>query len=330
MLKTLKKFFDKNKPYKIAKTLEYGFLSVGDGHKVYYETAGNKKGVPVVILHGGPGGSLSENKRKFYNPKKYYIIQIDQRGCGKSEPSLCLENNTTGHLIEDMEKLRTHLGIDKWVVAGGSWGSTLALAYSVKFKQNVLALLLNSIFLNTKEEMSAVYKPTGPASFIYPEQYELFIDPLNKTEAKDPLKAYIKKVNKAEGLEKEFLLRNFIRWECLLLGLNPNITSLDEFINSEDFDSALSAMELYYFENGCFLDSEKLVEDLQALSNIPTYMVHGRYDFLCNAKFADLAHKQIEGSKLVFTFDGHSIKSENGVKQMVSFANHILTVLEGK
>ena len=136
--------------------------------KYIMKQAGNKNGVPVVILHGGPGGSLSENKRKFYNPKKYYIIQFDQRGCGKSEPSLCLENNTTDHLIEDMEKLRTHLGIDKWVVAGGSWGSTLALAYSVKFKQNVLALLLNSIFLNTKEEMSAVYKPDRSCKFYLP------------------------------------------------------------------------------------------------------------------------------------------------------------------
>jgi len=330
MLKFIKNLFSKNKPYKIAKTLEYGFLSVGDGHKIYYEIAGNRKGIPVVILHGGPGGSIGYSKRAWYNPKEYCIIQFDQRGCGKSTPRLSLENNTTTALIEDMEKLRKHLNVDKWVVAGGSWGSTLALAYAVKNSENVLGLFLNSVFLASKEEMDVVYKNTGPASYIYPDQYLKFIDPLNQEERKDPLKAYIKKTNKAKGLEKEFLLRNFVRWECLLLGLNPDFVSLDRFINGEDFDAGLAELELHYFANGCFMDSEKLLDDLKILKGIPAYIIQGRYDFLCNPKFAYKLHQFLVGSKLVFTFDGHSIKSYAAKQQAVAFSNEFLQIIKGE
>lgn len=330
MMNLLKSLFNKNKPYKIAKTLEYGFLNVGNGHKIYYEISGNKNGTPVVNLHGGPGGSLSLNKRKWFNPKKYYIIQFDQRGCGKSEPVMCLDHNTTQHLIDDMEALRKHLNIDRWVVTGGSWGSTLALAYAAKFKSNILALMINSVFLATVEELEAAYSNKGPASYIFADEYAKFLSPLTNTQAKKPLKSYLELIETAQGLEKEFLLRTFLRWECLLLGLNPDIANLDKFVNSEEFDTNLAAMELFYMANNFYLDDKELVSQLDSLSDIPTYIAHGRYDLLCSAKFAQLVHDKIAKSKLVFTFDGHSIKSKQGLEQIVGFTNQILKDLEDK
>jgi proline iminopeptidase len=326
MLNFFKKLFDKNKPYKIAKTLECGFLTVSNNHKLYYELSGNRLGIPVVILHGGPGGDLSHNKRTLFDPSRYFIIQYDQRGCGKSLPSLEVEDNTTDHLIEDLEKLRDYLKVDNWVVSGSSWGSTLALAYAIKHKKRVSALLLNGIFLASKAEMDAVYSSKGPAAALYPDQFEKFIEPLTKTQAKNPLKSYIEKIDASEGEQRENLLKSFIRWEFLLCSLKPDFASLDEFIASEEFNTNLAALELHYFRNNCFVDSQELLEGAKDLK-MPVFITQGRYDLVCNPTAAYQLHKAIKQSKLVFTFDAHSIKSFEGKRQLIKYSNQLLDLL---
>ena len=326
MLSTLKKLFDKNKPYKIAKTLECGFLTVSNKHKLYYELSGNRLGVPVVILHGGPGGNLSHNKRALFDPKRYFIIQFDQRGCGNSIPTLEVDENTTQHLVQDLEKLRKYLKVDKWVVSGSSWGTTLALAYATAHKSKVSALLLNGVFLASKEEMDSVYTAKGPAANLYPDQFAKFIEPLSKTEAKNPLAAYIAKVDKTEGQQREDLLKSFMRWEFLLCSLTPDLESLDKFIASEEFDTNLAALELHYFRNNCFIDADDLLEQAKGLK-MPVLITQGRYDLVCNPKTAYKLHNAIAKSELVFAFDAHSIKSYEGQKQLVKNSNQLLELL---
>lgn len=319
-----KELFNKNKPYKIAETLECGFLNVDETHTIYYETAGNPNGVPVVVLHGGPGVGLSHGKRAYYNPKKYYMIHFDQRGCGKSTPALELKDNNTTALIADMEMLRTKLNIKKWVVAGGSWGSTLALVYSLMHKDKVLGLMLSGLFLASKQETEGAYSPKGVPAQMYPDQYAKFIEPLTKTEAKNPLKAYIAKIDKAEGIEKQLLLRTFVRWEWLLCVMNPNLDFIDAEVASEDFDLTIISLEMHYFKEDHFIDSKEMQKNLSYLSDVPVYMVQGRYDLICNPTIAYKVQSQIENSKLVFTTDGHSLKSKQAKQQLVEFSNELL------
>jgi proline iminopeptidase len=314
----------KNKPYKIAKTLECGFLNTNSIHKIYYETSGNPKGLPVVILHGGPGGSLSANKRKYYNPKKYYIIQFDQRGCGKSTPYAQVLENNTNALIEDMELLRKKLSIKKWVVAGSSWGSTLALAYSLVHKNKVLGLIINGVFVASKEELDSVYSPKVVVASMYPDEFLDFIKPLNKTESKNPLKSYLAKIENAQYDEEKIpLLKSFCKFNWLLCSMNPNM----EFINKEISENQniidTSKIEIHYCANDYFIDSQEMLKSLYYLSDIPTYIVQGRYDLMCNPKTAMAVSQQIEDSKLVFTIDGHSIASNKGQKQFVAFTNEL-------
>lgn len=320
----IRNLFFKNKPYKIAETLECGFLNVANNHSIYYETAGNPNGVPVVILHGGPGVGMSNSKRKYYNPEKYYMIHFDQRGCGKSLPSFGLEDNNTMALINDMEDLRKHLKIKKWVVAGGSWGSTLALAYSLTHKNRVHGLVLNGLFLASKKEYEETYNDKGVASKLYPEQYSKFIEPLTKTESKNPLKAYISKIKKVNGIEQQYLLRQFARWSWLQCMMQPDLDFIDSEISSEKFDSAMTVLEMHYLENDFFIDSDEMLNSLPYLSGIPVYMVQGRYDIVCPPTAAHKVYQQIKGSKLVFTFDGHSISSKQGKEQFVIFTNELL------
>lgn len=326
MLNFFKKLFDKNKPYKIAKTLECGFLTVSNNHKLYYELSGNRLGIPVVILHGGPGGDLSHNKRSLFDPTRYFIIQYDQRGCGNSIPALEVDENTTQHLIKDLEKLREYLKVDKWVVSGSSWGTTLALAYAVEYKKRVSALLLNGVFMASKEEMNSVYTNKGPAAALYPDQFAKFIAPLTKTQAKNPLKSYIEKIDNTEGKQREDLLKNFMRWEFLLCSLKPDLASLDEFIAGEDFNTNLAALELHYFRNNCFIDADELLKKAKELK-MPVLITQGRYDLVCNPTTAYKLHNAIKQSELVFTFDAHSIKSYEGKKQLVKYSNQLLELL---
>lgn len=323
-----KKLFSKNKPYKIAETLECGFLNVDEKHKVYYETAGNPAGIPVVVLHGGPGGELSHSKRQYLNPKKYYIIQFDQRGCGQSTPKLGLKNNNTEALLTDIEKLRTHLCIKKWVVFGASWGSTLAIAYAMMCKDKTLGLLLNGLFLTSKQELDRVFSPKGVAAQIFPDQFVKFTAPLTKTEAKNPLKSYIAKLEKVEGIEKQLLLRSYSLWTWTLCMLNSDLKFIDEEVARDDFDTSSAEFELYYAANNFFIDSDELAKNLNYLSDIPVYMVQGRYDLLTNPITAYNISKEIENSKLVFTLDGHVIIK--GMQEIINSADEMLITLEDK
>lgn len=322
------RLFNKNRPYKIVQAYECGLLSVGDGHEMYYELSGNKNGIPVVVIHGGPGAGMSASKRKFFNPKKYHIINYDQRGCGKSTPNLSLNNNTTDYLVEDLDKLRKHLNIDKWVVCGGSWGSTLALSYAVKFKEFVSAIMINGVFLGSNDELEGTYAKGGIPALVYPEYYNTFISVLKGKDKGSILQSYISLIeNEEDKARKEFLLKNYLRWELLLCTINPSIKAIDNFIESEDFTTDIATLELYYFKNNMFMDSEQLLESLFLLSEIPTYITQGRYDMLCQPATAYEVHRRIRGSKLTITFDGHSIKSKTGIEKQVQTANEILEIL---
>lgn len=326
MFNLVKELFNKNKPYKIAKTLECGFLSVSDNHKIYYELSGNRLGLPVVILHGGPGGDLSHNKRSLFDPTKYFIIQYDQRGAGKSLPSLDVKNNTTDHLIQDLEYLRKYLNIESWVVSGSSWGTTLALSYALECQSKVKALLINGVFLASDDEMDAVYSINSPAAALYPDQFIKFLEPLSEKERLTPLRSYINKIEKSEGYDKQILLKSFIRWEFLLCSFKQDFDGLDSFINSDEFNTSIATLELHYFKNKCFIDSENLLNRLSEIK-VPTFITQGRYDLVCNPKVAYAVHQKIKSSELVFTFDAHSIKSTEGKNQLVKYSNRLLEIL---
>ena len=304
-----------------------GHMPTGGKHRIYYEQCGNPAGIPVVVLHGGPGGGCSPNLRCYFNPDGYRIILFDQRGCGKSTPhaseDISLEDNTTWHLVDDMEALRAKLGIDKWVVFGGSWGSTLSLAYAIKHADKVLGLILRGIFLVRKSELDWFYQEG--ASHIYPEIWQRFLAPIPEAERGNLLKAYIQRLN---GSDRELAVRCALAWsgwEGDTLSIEGPSEAATKF-SDPDFALAFARIESWYFKNAGFFESDDwILDNVGKLKDIPTWIIQGRYDVVTPMQTAfELHQRWPEAHFNLIKKAGHSSSDPGILEGLVAAADEAL------
>lgn len=281
-----------------------GRLDVGDGHELYYEECGNPRGKPVVFLHGGPGGGCTAKMRRFFNPDVYRIVLFDQRGCGRSTPYGSLEHNTTWDLVDDIEVLRAALGIKRWQVFGGSWGSTLALAYAERHPEHVSELVLRGIFLGSEAEARWLYQEG--TSRIFPDAWQAFLKPIPKGERKDLVAAYHRRLTSDDPAVRLEAAKAWSVWEGSTSQLVPSEDVAAAF-GSEQMAVALARIECHYFINHCFLDEGQLLRDISRVRGIPAVIVHGRYDVLCPAETAwQLSQAWPEATLRLVADAGHS------------------------
>jgi proline iminopeptidase len=267
---------------------ESGFLDTGDGHRVYWERSGTRGAKPAVFLHGGPGGGFSPTHRRLFDPKLYDVMLFDQRGCGKSTPNASLDNNTTWDLVADIEKLREMTGVEKWQVFGGSWGSTLALAYAEKHPERVSELVVRGIYTLTKAELDWYYQ--FGVSEMFPDKWESFLAPIPEDERHEMMAAYRKRL---VGTDREKQVEAAIAWstwEGQTITLLPEPETSGKF-GEVDFAIAFARIENHYFVHAGWMDEGQLLRDAHRLKDIPGTIVHGRYDMPCPAKYAWQLHK---------------------------------------
>lgn len=265
-----------------------GHLDVGDGHQIYWERSGTRGGKPAVFLHGGPGGGFSAVHRRLFDPGKYDVMLFDQRGCGKSTPHASLEANTTWHLVDDIERLREMAGFDKWQVFGGSWGSTLALAYAEKHPQRVSELILRGVYTLTPAELSWYYQ--FGVSEMFPDKWERFIAPIPVAERQDMMGAYRKRLVGVDKAEQLACAKAWSQWEGQTITLLPEPETSDKF-DEDEFALAFARIENHFFVHGGWFEEEQLLREAGKLADIPGVIIHGRYDMPCPAKYAWALHK---------------------------------------
>ena len=274
--------------YPEIEPFETGFLETGDGHRIYWERVGTRGAKPAVFLHGGPGGGCSASHRRLFDPALYDVILFDQRGCGRSTPFASLDNNTTWHLVADIERLREMIGVETWQVFGGSWGSTLALAYAETHPDRVSELVLRGIYLLTKAEMNWYYQ--FGVSEMFPEKYEAFIAPIPEAERGDLVTAYRKRLTGDDREEQLRCARAWSVWEGETITLLPEPSTSDQFHEAE-FSLAFARIENHYFIHDGWFEDGQLLRDAGRLKDIPGTIVHGRYDMPCPMRQAWALHR---------------------------------------
>lgn len=289
-----------------------GKLKVSELHTIHYEESGNPLGKPVVFLHGGPGGGISPMYRQYFDPDRWRIVIFDQRGCGRSTPYAELRENTTWDLVSDIEQLRQHLKIDRWVVFGGSWGSTLALAYSQTHPDRCKGLILRGIFMLRPSEISWFYQ--SGASNIYPDAWQEYLKPIPPEERDDLLTAFYQRLTSKDRAVRLEAARAWAVWEASTSKLIPSQLSKERFGMAE-FAEAFARIECHYFVNKGFFESEnQLLENIDRIRHLPGVIVQGRYDVVCPMVTAWELHQAWQEAELIVIADaGHSV-SEPGIK----------------
>ena len=289
-----------------------GTLDVGDGHRLHWELCGNPQGKPVVFLHGGPGGGASPDHRRQFDPARYNILVFDQRGCGRSTPHASLEANTTWHLVEDIERLRTEVaGVDKWMVFGGSWGSTLSLAYAQTYPERVTELVLRGIFLFDQSEIDWLYKEGG-ASSVYPDGWERFVEPVPVAERGDLVEAYYRRLTSHDPDVQLAAAKAWSRWEGETVTLLPSAEVIEEFTDPHKA-IAIARIENHYMRAGGWLEEGHLLRGAAKLRGIPGAIVQGRHDMCTPPRAAWSLHKAWPEAELHIVPDGGHLYNEPGV-----------------
>ena len=309
--------------YPPIKPYSQGKLKVSDLHTIHYEESGNPQGKPVIFLHGGPGGGITPMYRQYFDPQRWRIVIFDQRGCGQSTPYAELQENTTWDLVEDIEKLRQHLKIDRWVVFGGSWGSTLALAYSQTHPDRCKGLILRGIFMLRASEIRWFYQEG--ASFIYPDAWQEYLKPIPLDERGDLLSAFYKRLTSPDSQVRLAAARAWSVWEASTSKLIPSKASKASFGRAE-FAEAFARIECHYFVNQGFLESEnQLLDNVERIRHLPGAIVQGRYDVVCPMITAwELHQAWQEAEFIVIPNAGHSV-SEPGIKDaLITASDRIL------
>lgn len=250
-------------------------IDVGDGHSLYVEQSGNRHGQPVVVLHGGPGGGCSPFMRRFFDPEHYRIVMFDQRGCGRSLPTASVTANTTAHLVADIERLRQGLGLDDWIVFGGSWGATLALTYAQTHPERIKALVLRGVFLGMRHELDWFYG--GGAARYWPERWQEFCAPIPPEERDDMIAAYHRRLFSGDRPTEERFGQIWMGWENALAALEPARLGP----GPAGYARTFARLECHYFFNDCFLEQGQLLRDRHRIEHVPAVIVQGRYDMVC-------------------------------------------------
>jgi len=291
---------------------ETGMLDVGDGHSLYWELTGNPDGKPAVMLHGGPGGGSSPDHRRQWNPEKYKILVFDQRGCGKSTPYASLENNTTWDLVDDIEKLRTQVSkVDKWQVFGGSWGSTLSLAYAQKYPERVTEIILRGIFLFDQYEIDWMYA-AGGASQVYPDKWDEFESLIPEDERGDMVEAYRKRLTSDDKDEQLRAAQTWSKWEGDIVTLLPSAATIEHF-TSPEVAVAVARIENHYMANDGWFEQGQLLKGAEKLRGIPGVIVQGRHDTCTPPAAAWALKKAWPEVDLQIVPDGGHLFNEPGI-----------------
>jgi len=293
-------------PYPEIAPFDSGRLAVDAPHEIYFEQYGNPAGKPALFVHGGPGGGTTPAQARFWDPSRYRIVLFDQRGCGRSTPHASLENNTTWHLVSDMEALRNHLGIQRWQVFGGSWGSTLALAYAEKHPDRVSELILRGIFTLRRRELDWFYQEGG-ASRIFPDAFDQYLDVIPPEERGDMMQAYYKRLTGRDEAARLRAAKAWSLWEAVTSTLRPS-PEMKASMSKDEFALAFARIECHYFVNGGFFERDsQLLEDAKRIRHIPGIIVQGRYDVVCPMETAWALHKAWpEADLYVAQTSGHS------------------------
>lgn len=295
-------------------------LAVGEGHGLYVEQCGNPGGYPALFLHGGPGAGCGPSHRRFFDPERYRIILFDQRGCGRSTPHASVDANTTWDLVADIERLREHLGVDRWLVFGGSWGSTLALAYAEQHPAAVSALVLRGIFLCRPEEIHWFYQQG--ASRLFPDYWRDYLAPIPPQARGDMLRAYGERLFGPPGAEQTAAARAWSLWEGRCATLLPDRELCDSF-GADAFALALARIECHYFLHNAFLRPDQLLRDIDAIRGIPGVIVHGRYDAICPLASAWELHQAWPEAELNIIPDaGHAAFEPGIARALVAATDH--------
>ncbi|MFQ3196849.1 MAG: proline iminopeptidase [Paraglaciecola sp.] len=296
-----------NELYPAIKPFFSEMLSVNGQHSLYIEQTGDPQGIPVLYLHGGPGAGLSSNYRRFFDPQKYWIIGFDQRGCGQSLPFGGLADNTTGDLLQDVRKIRHHLGIDKWLVFGGSWGSTLALLVAIDDPLSVMGLILRGVFLGREEDFDWFLEKNGGAAQLFPDFYDDFIEPIqDKLPQMSVTQAYYQIFCGEDEVSKMAAVKAWCLWEARISRLH---STLDNNVLLTDVHRAISLaiLECHYIKHSCFIEPDYIINNIHKINHIPSNIVHGRYDCVCKLQGAYALSEVWSASQLTIVPEsGHS------------------------
>jgi proline iminopeptidase len=301
--------------YPEIQPFQRGRLRVSALHEIYFEQCGNPRGQPAVVLHGGPGGGITPFLRQMHDPSHYRIILFDQRGCGQSTPHAELAENTTWDLVADMERLRQHLGIDRWQVAGGSWGSTLALAYAETHPERVTELVVRGIFTVRRSEIEWFYQCGADA--LFPDVWETYVAPIPEAERHDLIAAYHRRLTGADPAAQLACARAWSQWEGATLSLLPDPRRVSEF-GADRFALAFARIECHYFQNrGFFARDGQLIDDADRLKGIPGVIIQGRYDVVTPMVTAWDLHKAWPEAEFVVVPDAGHTATEPGIADAV-------------
>ncbi len=292
------------------------YLPVSDLHTIHYEECGNPAGRPVLFVHGGPGGGIEQVYRRYFDPQLYRIILVDQRGSGKSTPHAEIRENTTQHLVSDMERVREAAGVERWLVFGGSWGSTLGLACSQAHPDRVTGLILRGIFLCRDEEIHWFYQ--DGASRIFPDRWEQFLAPIPTDERHDLLNAYYRRLTSDDAAVQVEAARAWSTWEGATSKLLVDEKSVERF-GQDQFSLAFARIECHYFVNRAFLEPDQLLRDVAKIRHLPAVIVQGRYDVVCPLRSAwDLHRAWPEADLQIVPDAGHSITEPGIVDRLIA------------
>ena len=301
--------------------LETGFLEVSSIHTIYWERSGNPNGKKILIIHGGPGGGSQPRYRRYFNPEKFDIIQFDQRGCGLSKPFSELKENTTIDLINDIEKLRERLKIDKWHLFGGSWGSTLSLIYAIENPSRVLSLTLRGIFLCRSFELLWFYQ--YGASEIFPDEYEKYISIIPENNRNNLIKKFYEYLTSSDSSLRKKASIAWTKWELSTSHLIKKDIN-NKFDSDNNFSDAFARIECHYFINNIFLDDNFILKNINKIELIPTTIIQGRYDIVCPMRSAWDLQKKLKNSKLIIVPDsGHSMSEKGITKELIKATNNL-------
>ncbi|MBN0919500.1 prolyl aminopeptidase [[Mycoplasma] gypis] len=292
-----------------------------EGHVIFFQTSGNKKGIPVIFVHGGPGGGTSKTDTKYFDPKKYFVILFDQRGCGLSTPSANIENNTTQDLISDMESIRETLKIEKWVVFGGSWGTTLSLLYTQKHTHNVLELVLRGVFLCRQSDLEWLYGKNGAATF-FTREYETFSKYAKTTDVTQLIDFYYSKIKNPDIRVSYQAAKKWADWEMGLVTLLPDPVDIPRVQDTINF----SLLETHYFANKCFIEENQIIQNMDKIKMIPATIIHGRYDVDCRVSSAYELSKYFKYVDFqIIEGAGHSSREKGIAKALLETMEKIKT-----
>jgi proline iminopeptidase len=305
------------KLYPAIEPYRTGTIDVGDGHTMFFEECGNPNGQPVLLVHGGPGGGANPTMRRFHDPQHYRLVLFDQRGCGRSTPYASLENNTTWHLVADIERLRLHLGIERWQLFGGSWGSTLSIAYAQTHPERVTGMILRGIFLLRRQEIDWFYQ--SGCSAIYPDAFEAYASVIPPEERGNMVAAFHKRLTGSDPAVQLAAAKAWSMWEGSTLALRPDAERIKAF-GADRYAVAFARIECHYFLNGGFLErDDQLLANAHRLHGIPGVIVHGRYDVVTPLRNAwDLRSAWPQADLRIVPDAGHAMSEPGNIHELVS------------